>query len=129
MMLNPGKRLESFPEGHPPSHLRCPPTAWFYQHDSAAWPGTLVTTLAEARAGASQAPGLWQRMPARPPASPALEPAPGIEQSSGKREVAPAGKQTERLLDFLTGPAACQGPPGQLRAPSLTCETVLSSFG
>ena len=64
-----------------------------------------------------------------PPARLALEP--GRELSTAvEREVAPAGKPTERLLDFLTGPAACQGRRASSeRLPGLACATGLPPVG
>lgn len=53
-------------------------------------------------------------MPACPPTA-SMAPEPGRALSKAvEKEVAPAGKQTERLLDFLTGPAHARG----LRASS-----------
>ncbi|XP_014387445.1 PREDICTED: uncharacterized protein LOC102253566 isoform X1 [Myotis brandtii] len=91
----------------------------------ASEPAGLISMILQSRPGAcdntsrgksrrSQAPGLWQRMPACPPTA-SLAPEPGRELSKAvEKEVAPAGKQTERLLDFLTGPAHARG----LRASS-----------
>ena len=70
-----GNSLESFPKSRPafPPEMttsgRLVLSVWF----RSPVPGTLVTTLAEAGAGAPWAPGLRQRVPgppARPPAWP-----------------------------------------------------------
>lgn len=65
MTLNPeGSRLESFPEGLGDGHR----AGWSYQHESAVSVGALVTTRAEARAGAPRHQACGRGCPpARPP--------------------------------------------------------------
>ena len=121
-----GNSLESFPESHP----ALPPEMATTACRPAGLTSTALqprprdpVTASRAEAGAG-VPGHWacgRGCPARPPARLALEP--GRELSKAvEREVAPAGKQTERLLDFLTGPAACQGRRASPeRLPGLAC--------
>lgn len=132
-----GNSLESFPESHPALPPEMATTACGLAGLITVlqpWPGDPVTaSRAEAGAGV---PGHWAcgrgcpaRLPARPPARLALEL--GRELSKAvEREVAPAGKQTERLLDFLTGPAACQGRRASSeRLPGIACARGLPPVG
>lgn len=118
-----GNSLESFPESHP----AFPPD----MATTACRPAGLTSTALQPRGKSrrSWALGPGRGCPARPPARLALEP--GRELSKAvEREVAPAGKQTERLLDFLTGPAACQGRRASSeRLPGLACATGLPPLG